>query len=212
MTALATPDRAFGAAMPQIQRYANLLTGPGIERGLLGPREAPRLWERHLLNCAAIAELLPARGTVVDVGSGAGLPGVVLAAMRPDLRMVLIEPLLRRVAFLEQCREDLGLTSMEVCRARAEEVAGDLVADAVTARAVAPLARLLGWCYPLLTPGGTMLAIKGDRAEQEVAAAAPLARRLGVQSIDIVACRPPWLPDAVTVVVVTAGSSRGGRA
>jgi len=141
----AAPDaagRVFGDALPQVEAYAELLAGPGVERGLLGPREAPRLWERHLLNCAGLAELLEPGEVVADVGSGAGLPGVVLALLRPDVTVVLVEPLLRRSTFLEEVVAVLGLRTAVVRRARAEELAGTLLVDTVVARAVAPLDRL----------------------------------------------------------------------
>lgn len=209
MAPLPAAEEAFGAVLPQVQRYADLLAGPATDRGLVGPREAPRLWERHLFNCAALAELLPVRGTVVDVGSGAGLPGIVLALLRPDLHIVLVEPQQRRAIFLRECRAELSLTSVEVIRARAEDLAGAVVADVVTARAVAPLDRLLRWCHPLLSRGGRLLAMKGDRVAEEVAASAQEAHRLGVQDVAVVSCRPAWLPDPVTVVVVTAGYASG---
>ena len=143
-----------------------------MTRGLIGPRETERLWDRHLLNCAVVAELLPERGVLVDIGSGAGLPGVVLAMLRPSLQVILLEPLLRRSAFLEECVAELGLSNATVVRARAEEkAAAHIEADIATARAVAPLDRLVGWAARLLRPGGELLAIKGQSAEEELAAA-----------------------------------------
>jgi 16S rRNA (guanine527-N7)-methyltransferase len=170
----------FGAALPLVQDYADLLAGPGVERGLIGPREVPRLWSRHLLNCAVLIELVPARARVADVGSGAGLPGLVLALARPDLTVTLIEPLLRRATFLTQAVEQLGLANVRVERARAEEVAGQLQAEVVTARAVAALPQLVDWTAPLLAPGGQILALKGAGAAQEVAEAAPELARHGL--------------------------------
>ncbi|MCL2780546.1 MAG: 16S rRNA (guanine(527)-N(7))-methyltransferase RsmG [Actinomycetia bacterium] len=165
----------FGARFELIARYGQLLATVGVQRGLVGPREAPRLWERHLMNCAVVGELLPRGVRVVDVGSGAGLPGIVLACARPDLRMDLVEPMQRRVEFLEQAVAELGLgEAVRVVRGRAEDPE---VRRAVgrarwaTARAVAPLVRLVGWVMPLLAPGGVLLAIKGARAAQELAAA-----------------------------------------
>lgn len=157
----------FGDAFPAVSRFGALLAQEGVRRGLIGPREVSRLWERHLLNSAAVASLLPASGVVVDVGSGAGLPGLVLAAVRPDLRTILVEPMLRRVGWLEEAVQELGL-DVEVVRARAEELHGTVWADVVTARAVAPLDRLAGWTLPLLREGGGLLAMKGGQAADEL--------------------------------------------
>lgn len=168
----------FGDAFPLVSRFGELLAAEGVRRGLIGPREVPRLWERHLLNSAALAPLLPTDGVVVDVGSGAGLPGLVLAAVRPDLTTVLVEPMLRRVVWLEEVVRELGL-EVEVVRARADELHGRLLADAVTARAVAPLERLAGWTLPLLREGGVLLAMKGGQAEQELSASRQAIARVG---------------------------------
>lgn len=172
----------FGPALPVVQRYGEFLAGAGVVRGLIGPREVERLWERHLMNCAAVAELVPSSAHVVDVGSGGGLPGVVLAAIRPDLRVTLLEPLVRRTVFLEECLDALLLENAEVLRGRAEDWAGRIGADVVTARAVAPMERLVGWCLPLLRPGGRMLALKGDTAAEELAAVAPGLAQIGARS------------------------------
>ena len=146
-----------------------LLADAGVKRGLIGPREVPRLWERHLLNCAVLSEVVPEGVTVCDVGSGAGLPGIPLALVRPDLKITLLEPLLRRTNFLQEVVELLGLDHVTVVRGRAEEVLGKLPpVHVVTARAVAPLDRLAGWGVPLLRPYGEMLALKGDTAEEEL--------------------------------------------
>jgi 16S rRNA (guanine527-N7)-methyltransferase len=167
----------FGPALPTIQAYAQLLAAAGVQRGLIGPREVPRLWSRHLLNCAALTDLVPAGATVVDVGSGAGLPGLVLAAQRHDLQVTLVEPLLRRATFLTEAVDALQLPNVQVLRARAEDLAGQLRADVVTARAVAALPTLIGWTAPLLAADGQILALKGESAAAEVAAAqAVLAR------------------------------------
>src|SRR6202012_6150179 len=136
-------ERAFGAALPLATRFAGLLATDGVERGLLGPREVPRLWERHLLNCAVVVELIPADAEAVDVGSGAGLPGLIIAMLRPSVPMILLEPMLRRTVFLEECVAALGLDNVTVHRSRAEDAAGTLHADVATSRAVAPLDRLL---------------------------------------------------------------------
>ena len=186
----------FGARLDLAARYAGLLTTDGVVRGLIGPREAPRIWDRHLLNCAVVAELIPSDAAVVDVGSGAGLPGIVLAVARPDLTVVLVEPLARRTAFLAEVVTALGLDdSVTVVRGRAEEVGDTLVpADVVTARAVAPLDRLAGWCLPLTAPGGRLLALKGASASDEIAehqaaigrlgGATPVVRHCGIGLVD----------------------------
>ena len=169
----------FGAVHPTIAQFVRLLADEGVTRGLIGPHEAPRLWERHILNCAAVAQLLPSSGTLVDVGSGSGLPGVVLAVMRPDLQVILLEPMERRAAWLVEVVAALGLTSTEVVRGRAEEVRKKIRADVVTARAVAPMDRLAGWTLPLLHAGGVLLAMKGRSATDELAAATKVIQSLG---------------------------------
>ncbi len=174
-----TAAAVFGPALDRVVRYADLLASAGVERGLLGPREVPRLWERHLLNCAAVADLVPPAASVVDLGSGAGLPGLVLALQRPDAAVTLLEPLLRRAVFLAECVERLSLRNVEVVRERAENWGGRPRVDVVTARAVAPLDRLAGWGLPLVRPGGVLLAIKGDSAAEELAAAEQQLRQRG---------------------------------
>lgn len=170
-------ETVFGARLPLAQRYAEILATDGIDHGLIGPREVPRLWDRHLLNCAAVAQAFPpvvsADATrLVDVGSGAGLPGLVLALCRPELRVQLVEPMQRRCQFLSATVAELGLVDqVEVVRGRADEPAvREAVGEApwVTARAVAPLDRLARWCLPLLRPGGILLAMKGASAEAEL--------------------------------------------
>jgi 16S rRNA (guanine527-N7)-methyltransferase len=202
----------FGPALDRAVAYARLLATDGTVRGLIGPREVSRLWDRHLLNSAAIESLVPAGARVVDVGSGAGLPGIPLALVRPDLTITLLEPLARRVTFLDECVDRLGLDNVTVVRGRAEEgpVRRSLGgADVVTARAVAPLDKLTGWCLPLLRPGGLLLALKGSTAAAELAAAGPLAGAAGATVTEV--GDPP-----ATVVVVTRGTvratARGGRA
>lgn len=167
----------FGERLPLAEAYAGWLADAGVVRGLIGPREVDRLWERHLLNCAALAEHVPADARVCDVGSGAGLPGLVLAIARPDLRVTLVEPLLRRTTFLDEVVADLGLTAVEVIRARADALHGERTFDVVTSRAVAPLPRLLEWSMPLVAPDGLMIAMKGSSVADEIAEArADLAR------------------------------------
>jgi len=175
----------FGDRLTLAIAYARLLVTDGVTRGLIGPREAPRIWDRHLLNCAAVAELVPSGARVVDVGSGAGLPGIVLAVARPDVEVVLVEPLARRTVFLDAAVSALDLDRTTVVRARAEELAPVRGrpridrAEIVTARAVAPLDRLAAWCLPLVADGGRLLALKGESAAQEADAHLQAIARLG---------------------------------
>jgi 16S rRNA (guanine527-N7)-methyltransferase len=194
----------FGERLDLARRYAAHLVGSGVERGLLGPREAPRVWERHVLNCAVVAELVPDGARLVDVGSGAGLPGIPLALARPDISVVLVEPLARRVDWLREVVEDLHLP-VRVERGRAEENgvrARWEGADVVTARAVAPLARLAGWALPLLRPAGSLLALKGASAADEVARETAAVRRLGGDDPRVVRCGVGLVDPPATVVVV----------
>lgn len=202
----------FGASLPAAERYARLLAGPGVARGLLGPHEIPRLWDRHLLNSAVIAELVPHPGSLVDLGSGAGLPGIVLAMLLPDAAVTLLEPMQRRVAFLTECVDMLGLANATVLRGRAEDWAGKLAADAVTARAVAPLARLVPLALGLVRPGGIVLAIKGTGAERELAAARRVLQRAGVAEVAVVRAGRGKVDPAATVVRLTASRPPGGMA
>lgn len=165
----------FGANLDAAKRYAELLCGAGVSRGLIGPREPARIWTRHLLNSAALAAWVPAQATVVDLGAGAGLPGIPLLLARPDLTMTLLEPMARRAKFCEEVRDALGL-ELSVLRARAEQ-APHAGADVVVVRAVAALDRLVALSFPLLRPGGLLLALKGDRAGEELQAARPALRR-----------------------------------
>ncbi len=204
----------FGDALGTARQYAELLATEGVTRGLIGPRETERLWDRHLLNCAVVAELLPEHGSLVDIGSGAGLPGVVLALLRPSVEVTLLEPLLRRSVFLEECVAALGLANTTVLRARAEEKAATRMrADIATARAVAPLGRLAGWAAPLLRPGGQLLAIKGQSAADELAAARPVLSRLGVRSAEVLQAGHGRVVSATTVIrVVMDAHGREERA
>lgn len=154
-----------------LQRYAALLASEGVLRGLIGPREVPRLWDRHLINCGLLAPLVPEGARVADLGSGAGLPGLVLALARPDLEVTLIEPMARRAAFLSEACAALEAHHVTVVRGRAEDWTGPARFEVVTARAVAPLAKLLTWAMPLVAPGGMLLAMKGTSAQEEIAAA-----------------------------------------
>lgn len=206
-----TPDAARGAFSPAgldlAERYVGWLADAGVVRGLIGPRETARLWERHVLNCASLAEAVPEGSSVADLGSGAGLPGVVLAIARPDLRVTLVEPLLRRTTFLEEVVADLGLAGVTVHRGRAEELHGDRTFDVVTSRALAPLDRLLAWSMPLVSAGGSLLAMKGSRAVEEVAAVRTLCRTGGVAEPEVLEVGSG--ASATTLVRVTwAGPAR----
>jgi 16S rRNA (guanine527-N7)-methyltransferase len=197
-------SEVFGDALPVAERYAKFLADAGVERGLIGPREVDRLWERHLINCAVLAEAVPHGARVVDIGSGAGLPGIVLAIVRPDLSVMLLEPLLRRVTFLNECVELLELTNVEVRRGRAEEMAGELSMDVATARAVAPLDRLAKWALPLLRPGGELLALKGERAAAELDEARPVLERFGVRTAELLQVGRGMVDPPTTLVRVVA--------
>lgn len=240
----------FGDRLAIAQAYADLLVTEGVLRGLLGPRETSRIWDRHLLNCAVVAELIPTGSSVVDVGSGAGLPGLVLAIARPDLKVVLVEPLARRAAFLTEAITALDLgRSVAVVRARAEELArtrrsapgrrsgrrhverggrtdaGEpvgvgvpdagaelgLPAEIVTARAVAPLDRLAGWCLPLTAPGGRILALKGASAADEVAQHTAAVLRIGGSQPVIRRCGAGTVEPPTTVVEIVRVRAGGAE-
>ncbi|KOG83035.1 16S rRNA (guanine(527)-N(7))-methyltransferase RsmG [Streptomyces varsoviensis] len=201
----------FGERFPEAVRYAELLADAGVRRGLIGPREVPRLWERHLLNCAVLSEAVADDVTVCDVGSGAGLPGIPLALVRDDLHITLLEPLLRRTTFLQEVVELLGLDHVTVVRGRAEEVLGTLQpVHVVTARAVAPLDRLAGWGVPLLRPYGEMLALKGDTAEEELKNARAALSKLGVVKTSVLQVGEGVVEPLSTVVRAEVGESPGG--
>jgi 16S rRNA (guanine527-N7)-methyltransferase len=186
----------FGDRLPLACRYVEWLAGAGVDRGLVGPRETARLWDRHVLNCAAVGALIPPESLIIDIGSGAGLPGLVLAIARPDLRVVLVESMLRRTAFLEEVVADLGLDLVEVRRARAEEFRPERPADVVTARAIAPVDRLAGLAAPLLRPGGALLALKGANVIEEMAAGWTDVRRAQMSdSAELFAVRALARPD-----------------
>lgn len=200
-------DRAkkvFGVHYDKAVAFTALLAEHGVERGLIGPREVDRLWERHVLNSAVVAELLPEGSRVVDVGSGAGLPGIPLAIARPDLDLTLLEPMARRVAWLTECVDALGL-DVEVVRGRAEEgPVRDRLSDSdvVTARALAPLDRLTQWCLPLLRPGGRLVALKGESAAEELERDAEAVRRAGGIRPRVTTCGGDVLELPTTVVLV----------
>ncbi len=203
-------DAFFGPRAELAQRYAEILAGAGVERGLLGPREVDRLWDRHLFNSAAVAELLEPGERVADIGSGAGLPGIPLALARPDLRLTLVEPLLRRSEFLREVVDELGI-DVAVVRGRAEESAvheqvGEM--DAVVSRAVASLDKLTKWSMPLLRVDGRMLAIKGERAEDEIREHRRVMASLGAADERVMRCGESLLNPPVTVVVARRAATR----
>lgn len=203
----------FGPRLDIARRYGEFLATAGVERGLLGPREVDRIWERHLLNSAAIGELLNPGERVVDIGSGAGLPGIPLAIARPDLQVVLLEPLLRRSEFLNEAVADLGL-SVEVVRGRAEEswVRDQFGGrDAAVSRAVASLDKLTKWSMPLLRPGGRMVAIKGERAPDEVQEHRRVMAASGAVDVRVLACGANYLRPPATVVLAERGQRPSGR-
>lgn len=199
-------ETVFGGRLDVAERYAGWLASDGIERGIIGPREVPRLWDRHLMNCAVIERTIETGESVADVGSGAGLPGVALAIARPDLRITLIEPMLRRVTFLQETIELLGLTSVTVVRARAghDEPIGPF--DVVVARAVAKLAQLAEWSMPMLRPGGRLVALKGESVHEELSVATKKLRRAGASSWTVESVGEDVVDPATLVAVVTKRS------
>lgn len=190
--------RYFGDDLTAIDGYVGLLATRGIERGIIGPREAPRLWDRHILNCAVVTPRLPQQSTVADVGSGGGLPGLVWAIARPDVHMTLIEPLLRRTVFLSEVVAELGLSNVTVLRGRADEVKERF--DVVTARAVADLGKLGSWCLPLVKTGGVLLALKGQSAQTEVEVWTTTLRDLGATDIVVASYGEDSSPTTVVEV------------
>lgn len=194
--------RIFGDRLELAKRYVEHLATSGIERGLIGPREVPRLWSRHVLNCAVVAELIEDGAKVADVGSGAGLPGLCLAIARPDLYLTLIEPLERRVIWLEEVVMDLGLNNVEIVRARAEAAIGKVECSVVTARAVSALNTLAPLTIPLLGGQGELLAIKGRSAAEEITKAAKTIKKLGGVQTEVLVAGADILEEPTTVVRV----------
>jgi 16S rRNA (guanine527-N7)-methyltransferase len=193
-------SEVYPDAAENLARFAQWLAGAGVERGFLGPREVDRIWDRHIANCAVVEELIPPNSKVFDIGSGAGLPGLVLAIVRPDITIGLIEPLMRRSEFLKEVVADLGITDqVTVIRGRAEELKGQ-TAPVVTARAVAPLGKLLTWSLPLTSKGGVILAMKGSSAATEIADAKEI---LNGRKAEIVLCGEGIVNPQTTVVRVT---------
>lgn len=205
-----------GSTVPLLSSYAGLLAGTAVDWGLLGPAEPTRLWPRHLLNCVAVSPLIPPDSTVLDIGSGAGLPGIVLGIVRADLRVTLVEPLARRRRFLHLAVDRLDLTDrVSVIGGRAEQLAGTVSADVVTARAVAPLTTLVPWCLPLLRRAGALLAFKGRRADEELEDARDVLDRWAARA-RIHRCGEHALAEPACVVEVTrkakaASLGRKGR-
>jgi 16S rRNA (guanine527-N7)-methyltransferase len=197
-----TAQQVYGTQYPLISKYVDILTSTAVEWGLIGPREAAKVWKRHILNSAALSELIPPGIAVADVGSGAGLPGIPVAILRPDVRMTLIEPLLRRSTFLTEAVQELEITDrVEVVRSRAED--HHQIYPVVVARAVAPLDRLIGWCNPLRATGGIILALKGESAADEVAAAKHQLETARLRA-EVLTVRAHPDAEAATVVRLTA--------
>jgi len=194
--------RVFSDALPLAVAYADLLATDGIVRGLIGPREVPRLWDRHLLNCAVVTDAVAEGSSVADIGSGAGLPGLVMAIRRPDLQITLIEPLLRRTTFLEEVVGALALKNVRVRRGRAEELHGVARFDVVTSRAVAPMDRLARWSLPLVRSGGSFLAMKGSSAEAELATAGKVLSREGGRLVGVRELGGDYLEHPVRLVEI----------
>ena len=202
-------EKLYPRAAVRLSAYADLLATQGTLRGLIGPREVPRLWDRHLLNCAVVERLIPEQSSVADIGTGAGLPGIVLAIVRPDLEVALVEPLLRRTTFLQEAVDSLGLDNATVVRARAEEIPSASY-DVVTSRAVAPLGKLARWCLPLCVEGGLMLAMKGSSVEQELESSERELTKLGAELWHIHELGVDELTQPTTVVSIVAGRAAGG--
>ena len=202
-TNLAAAEKIFGDRLDLAKRYVEHLATSGIERGLIGPREVPRLWERHVLNCAVVQELIEDGASVADVGSGAGLPGLCLAIARPDLQLTLIEPLERRVIWLTEVVDDLGLENVDIMRSRAEQAVGHVDADYVTARAVSALVGLLDITMPILRGTGQLLALKGRSAQEEIDKAKKKLNKYGARTTEILVTGEDLLEEPTTVVRVT---------
>lgn len=210
-TELIAAQKIFGERLPLAERYVEHLATSGIERGLIGPREVPRLWNRHVLNCAVVAELIAENARVADVGSGAGLPGLCLAIARPDLQLTLIEPLERRVTWLEEVVMDLQLDNVEIRRSRSDAVVGTIECEVVTARAVSALNTLAPMTIPLLNGKGELLAIKGRSAQEEITKAAKVLKKLGGVATEVLVAGADILEEATTVVRVKVDAGKSAK-
>jgi 16S rRNA (guanine527-N7)-methyltransferase len=207
----------FGARVGLAQQYVDSLASEGVLRGLIGPREPGRLWTRHILNSAVVGALLASGQRIVDIGSGAGLPGIPLAISRPDCEFVLIEPLERRSAYLTEIIAALELTNCRVVRARADEVIDQCgEADVVTSRAVAPLAKLAAWSAPLLRVGGELLALKGSSAAEEIARDRAAVTATGLVDLAVVSAGAGLIEPVTSVIrgirIAVPTRARNGRA
>ena len=218
LDALTDPPEAavqlFAGRLPLAEHFAGILATRGVDHGLVGPREVPRLWDRHLINCALLAQAVPDGARVVDVGSGAGLPGIVLAIVRPDLHVDLVEPLERRVRWLDAAVDELGLDRVRVHRGKAEAFWDELSGDVVTARAVARLGELTRWCLPLVPIGGVMLAMKGASVAREMDEDRHEMLAAGAADIELVTLGEDLVEVPTRVVRATRvgeGDPRGAR-
>jgi len=204
----------FGERLALAERFAAILAGTGVSHGLIGPREVARLWDRHVLNCAVAHEAFPQGVSIIDVGSGAGLPGLALAVVRPDLHLHLVEPMLRRTTWLSTTVDELELDNVTVHRGRAEEFTGRLSAPWATARAVARIDKLARWTFPLLEDGGVLVALKGGQAATELEEERQTLTKLGMvdSAIRTYGAELLEVPTVTMELTVGAAARSGGRA